>query len=62
MLKVFADSLDTLRRLLTVLEVCATRVNLSRVAVRCQTNFSQAYALLVQIGYRVRWTDLRRKQ
>ncbi len=59
LLKLFADSTDTLNDLLTALEVCATRVGLGRIAVRCQTSFGQAYALLIHRGYRVRWTDLR---
>jgi hypothetical protein len=59
LLKLFADSRETLDSLLAVLEVCATEVALGRIAVRAQTRFRDAYTLLVQRGYRVRWTDLR---
>jgi ribosomal protein S18 acetylase RimI-like enzyme len=30
-----------------------------RVSVRCQTRFAEAYARLLESGYRVHWTDLR---
>lgn len=59
LLKVFADSLDVFDRLLNGLECCAAGLGLDRVAVRCQTEFTGAYVVLVRRGYRVRWTDLR---
>jgi len=31
----------------------------NRIAIRCQTEFAQAYLKLIQLGYRVHWTDLR---
>jgi GNAT superfamily N-acetyltransferase len=58
-LKLFADSDDALDRLLTALEICAARLGIRRVAVRCQTSYAAAYRLLMKRDYRVRWTDLR---
>lgn len=59
LLKLFADSLQTLDELVTGLEVCAAELGLRRVSIRCQSGFHDAYALLIDRGYRVRWTDLR---
>ena len=58
-LKLFADSSDSFGRLIAALEACAAKARVRRVAVRCQTAYSSAYAALVERGYRVRWTDLR---
>ena len=58
-LKLFADSGETFGRLLAVLEACAAKLRIRRVAVRCQTIYPAAYHELTQRGYRVRWTDLR---
>jgi GNAT superfamily N-acetyltransferase len=58
-LKIFADSGETFDRLVTALEACASQVGLGRLAIRCQTSSSSAYASLIEAGYRVRWTDLR---
>ena len=59
MLKLFADSKETFEELVVVLEAAAADFGLERVAVRCQTACTGAYATLVRWGYRVRWTDLR---
>lgn len=58
-LKLFADSLESFDQLIAVVESCAARLRVRRVAVRCQTAFTRAYEALVSRGYRVRWTDLR---
>jgi GNAT superfamily N-acetyltransferase len=58
-LKLFADSEETFARLVVALEVCAAKLRIRRVAVRCQTLYTAAYRHLVERGYRVRWTDLR---
>ena len=58
-LKLFADRPETFARLLVILESCAVEGQLRRVAVRCQTAYTAAYQVLVERGYRVRWTDLR---
>ena len=59
LLKLFADSAQTFDQLTEVLEGCAVSAGLGRVAMRCQTGSTGAYAALVRCGYRVRWTDLR---
>ncbi len=58
-LKLYAESADAFDRLIVALESCAAKLKLRRVAVRCQTVYQVAYRVLVQRGYRVRWTDLR---
>jgi GNAT superfamily N-acetyltransferase len=40
-------------------EAAAARLGIRRVAVRCQTRFTDAFRRLIARGYRVRWTDLR---
>ena len=37
----------------------ATARRLGRVAIRCQTGFRDAYGDLMEMGFRVHWTDLR---
>jgi len=58
-LKLFADAESSLHALLMALEKCAAALGLPHVAVRCQTAYADAYQVLVERGYRVRWTDLR---
>ncbi len=58
-LKLCADNVETFARLMIILESCAKLLRLRRVAVRCQTRYAAAYRVLLQQGYRVRWTDLR---
>jgi len=58
-LKLFADGADTFQRLVGVLEACAARLKIRRLAIRCQTVYPTAHRSLVDRGYRVRWTDLR---
>ena len=58
-LKLYADNPDTFARLVVALEVCAAKLRIRRIAIRCQTLYSAAYRHLVERGYRVRWTDLR---
>jgi GNAT superfamily N-acetyltransferase len=58
-LKLFADGADTFRRLVGVLEACAAKLKIRRVAIRCQTVYASVHRDLVDRGYRVRWTDLR---
>ena len=59
LLKLFADSEDTFENLIGVTEQCAVDLGIPRVAIRCQTEYSNAYRMLVRLGYSVRWTDLR---
>ena len=58
-LKLFADGSESFAGLVAVLEACAARLRIRRVAIRCQTLYPAAYRELIERGYRVRWTDLR---
>jgi GNAT superfamily N-acetyltransferase len=58
-LKVVAASDSAFERVLQTLQLAAVNERVSRVAIRCQTEFTQAYLRLVNLGYRVHWTDLR---
>ena len=58
-LKLVARDAPAFDRLLDVLPVAAAREKVGRIAVRCQSEFAQAYLRLVTRGYRVHWTDLR---
>jgi GNAT superfamily N-acetyltransferase len=58
-LKVVAASDSAFERVLQMLQLAAVNERVSRVAIRCQTEFTQAYLRLVNLGYRVHWTDLR---
>ena len=40
-------------------EAAAAKAGIRRVAVRCQSRYTDAFRRLVARGYRVRWTDLR---
>ena len=46
-------------RLLDALHGTAAAERVGRVAIRCQTEFADAYLRLIAAGYRVHWTDLR---
>jgi len=59
LLKLFAPDLDVFRTLIDALERTAAGRRTGRVAVRCQGRFTEAYRLLIGLGYQVRWTDLR---
>ena len=59
LLKIFADSIETFEELVVATEQCAVDLGIPRVAIRCQTAYSNAFHKLVDIGYSVRWTDLR---
>jgi hypothetical protein len=58
-LKVVATTPDAFERLIQAVQLSATSERVARVAVRCQTEFTQAYQRLIELGYRVHWTDLR---
>jgi GNAT superfamily N-acetyltransferase len=59
LLKLVAASAPDFEAVIRAAEVCAARLGIGRVAVRCQTRFTAAYRALMQRGYQVRWTDLR---
>jgi GNAT superfamily N-acetyltransferase len=58
-LKVVASSPVTFDRLVQALQLSAVNERVSRIAIRCQTEFTQPYLRLIELGYRVHWTDLR---
>lgn len=58
-LKLVASSTATFERLIQALQLSAVNERVSRIAIRCQTEFTQPYLRLIDLGYRVHWTDLR---
>ena len=58
-LKLVAATPEAFERLIQAVQLSATFERVSRVAIRCQTEFSAAYLKLIELGYRVHWTDLR---
>jgi GNAT superfamily N-acetyltransferase len=58
-LKLVAASPGGFDRLIQALQLTAVSERVNRVAIRCQTEFAGAYLRLVELGFRVHWTDLR---
>ena len=58
-LKLVATTPEVFESLIQAVQLSATSERVSRVAIRCQTEFTQAYLKLIELGYRVHWTDLR---
>jgi hypothetical protein len=58
-LKLVAASAAAFERLVQALQLSAVNERVNRVAIRCQTEFEGAYLRLIDLGYRVHWTDLR---
>jgi GNAT superfamily N-acetyltransferase len=58
-LKLVAATPQAFERLIHAVQLSATTERVNRVAIRCQTEFSDAYLRLIHLGYRVHWTDLR---
>jgi GNAT superfamily N-acetyltransferase len=58
-LKLVARGLPAFDRLLDALHGTAAAERVGRIAIRCQTEYADAYLRLVDAGYRVHWTDLR---
>ncbi|HJR16277.1 MAG TPA: GNAT family N-acetyltransferase [Gemmatimonadales bacterium] len=58
-LKLVAATPAAFERLIQSVQLSATAERVTRVAIRCQTEFSSAYLKLIELGYRVHWTDLR---
>ena len=58
-LKLVARNLAAFDRLLDALHGTAAAERVGRIAIRCQTEYADAYLRLVAAGYRVHWTDLR---
>jgi GNAT superfamily N-acetyltransferase len=58
-LKLVASSGAGFERLIQALQLSAISERVSRIAIRCQTEFAHPYLRLIDLGYRVHWTDLR---
>jgi len=58
-LKLVSATHNAFERLIQAVQLSATSERVARVAIRCQTEFSAAYLKLIELGYRVHWTDLR---
>jgi hypothetical protein len=58
-LKLVAGTLEAFDRLLDALHGTAASERVGRLAIRCQTEYAEAYLRLIAAGYRVHWTDLR---
>jgi GNAT superfamily N-acetyltransferase len=58
-LKLGAVDLPALRAVLDRVAAWADRMAVRRIAVRCQSAYTEAYRVLVESGWRVRWSDLR---
>ena len=58
-LKLVATTPEAFEHLIQAVQLSASSERVSRVAIRCQTEFTNAYLKLIELGYRVHWTDLR---
>lgn len=58
-LKLVAKDRGAFRAVVQALVAEAAARGLGRVAIRCQTGFREAYGDLMELGFRVHWTDLR---
>jgi GNAT superfamily N-acetyltransferase len=58
-LKLVAANPFAFERLLQALPLTAANERVTRIAIRCQTEFADAYLRLIELGFRVHWTDLR---
>jgi GNAT superfamily N-acetyltransferase len=58
-LKLVVDQEDQIEELVRLLSIAARRSGTRRLAIRTQGDYPAAYARLVRLGARVRWTDLR---
>src|SRR5919112_3608325 len=58
-LKLVAASPVAFERLIHALQLSAANERVTRIAIRCQTEFTREYLRLISLGFRVHWTDLR---
>ncbi len=58
-LKLVAREGAAFRELIRAVEAAGWARGARRVAIRCQTAYREAYGALLELGYRVHWTDLR---
>lgn len=58
-LKLAAVDAGALRRVIDGIMVAAAARGVHRIGVRCQTALVEAYDILLELGFRTHWTDLR---
>jgi GNAT superfamily N-acetyltransferase len=58
-LKLVAATSQAFERVVHAVQLSALAERVNRIAIRCQSEFSEAYLRLISLGYRVHWTDLR---
>ena len=58
-LKLVAEDLGAFESLVGAVQNAALAEGILRVGFRCQTAYGAAYSRLIDLGYRVHWTDLR---
>jgi hypothetical protein len=58
-LKLAARSDAAFEAAIGAVEAAAAKAGIRRIAIRCQSRYSEAFRRLIARGYRVRWTDLR---
>ena len=58
-LKLAAVNVESATAVIGAVEREAAAASLGRITLRCQTAHADLYALLIDDGFRVQWTDLR---
>ena len=58
-LKVGLRDVSALGTVIGAASAWAGRMGIRRIALRCQTAYADAYQVLIESGFRVRWSDLR---
>ena len=58
-LKLAARDTAAFEAAIAAVEAAAAKAGIRRVAIRCQSRYTDAFRRLIARGYRVRWTDLR---
>jgi GNAT superfamily N-acetyltransferase len=58
-LKIAATGTEALAAAIDAVGAWAASQGIRRIAVRCQTAYQEAYRMLIERGFRVRWSDLR---
>lgn len=58
-LKLVSTDPAAFEQLVQAVQLSAVAERVSRIAIRCQTEFADVYLKLIELGYRVHWTDLR---
>jgi GNAT superfamily N-acetyltransferase len=58
-LKLAARDAASFDAVISAVEAAAAKAGIRRIAIRCQSRYTDAFRRLITRGYRVRWTDLR---